>query len=243
MNILEICCGSYEDALIAHRAGAKRIELNQALYLGGLTPSLGTLKMTRENTDLEIVAMVRPRGAGFLYSQEEFDTMLLDCELILKNDADGIAFGFLTDSFTLDKIRMKSFVDLIHSYHKTAVLHRAFDCTIDPYEAVETCIELGVDRILTSGLQEKAMDGAPLLRELQEKYGECIEFLIGSGVNVGNAKNLMQDTGIHQLHASCRGWEVDPTTAGNGVSYSYAEEMRYEKTSAQIVVQLLKAMK
>ena len=72
-KIIEICCGSYEDALAAYRAGAKRIELNSALHLGGLTPSLGTLRLVKQNTDLKVIVMVRPRGAGFCYSEADFE--------------------------------------------------------------------------------------------------------------------------------------------------------------------------
>ena len=91
-KIVEICCGGYEDALAAYRGGAKRIELNSALYLGGLTPSLAALILTKRNTDLKVIAMVRPRGAGFCYSDADFEVMEADAELLLKNGADGIAF-------------------------------------------------------------------------------------------------------------------------------------------------------
>lgn len=92
-KIAEICCGSYEDALAAYRGGARRIELNSALYLGGLTPSLGTLRLTKQNTKLKVIAMVRPRGAGFCYSDADFTVMKADAELLLENGADGNLSG------------------------------------------------------------------------------------------------------------------------------------------------------
>lgn len=75
-RVIEICCGSYEDAINAYRGGAKRIELNSALYLGGLTPSIATLELIKRNTDLEVICMVRPRGAGFCYSDLEKNRFL-----------------------------------------------------------------------------------------------------------------------------------------------------------------------
>ena len=151
-KIVEICCGSYEDALNAYKGGAQRIELNSALYLGGLTPSIASLIKTKQNTDLKVIVMIRPRGAGFYYSEEDYEVMKEDCRLMLEHGADGIAFGFLNKDFSIDLKRTKEFIDIIKSYNKEAVFHRAFDCTSHPYQAIEQLIELGVNRILTSGL-------------------------------------------------------------------------------------------
>lgn len=242
---VEICCGSYEDAYQAWLGGAKRIELNQALFLGGLTPSLASLILTKQNTDLKVISMVRPRGAGFCYSDTEYETMLLDCKLLLENGTDGIAFGFLQADFSIDINRTKAFVDLIHSYGKEAVFHRAFDCVKDPYEAIETLISLGVDRLLTSGLENKAMDGIPLLKILQDKYGGQIQLLAGSGMNAENALELMDKTGICQVHSSCKDWKKDDTTRGKNVSYGYcaSDEYAYEIVSKELVEVLVEKIK
>ena len=100
--IVEICCGSYEDCLRAERGGAKRVELNSALFLGGLTPSIATVKKVLENTSLEVIAMVRPRGAGFCYLESEVEVMMQDAEEMLKLGVDGLAFGFLNEDCTVD---------------------------------------------------------------------------------------------------------------------------------------------
>lgn len=100
--MLEICCGSHEDALAAYNGGAKQIELNAALALGGLTPSLASLTLTKRHTDLKVICMVRPRGGGFCYSEKEFEVMMADCQLLLVNGADGIVFGFLNPDLTID---------------------------------------------------------------------------------------------------------------------------------------------
>ena len=169
-KIIEVCCGSYDDALASYRGGAKCIELNSALYLGGLTPSLASLILTKKNTDLKVITMVRPRAAGFCYTNEEFETMKLDVTLMLENGADGIAFGCLTSESEIDVKQTKEIVDIIKSFNKEVVFHRAFDCVRDVDKAMNILIELGVDRVLTSGLKPKAMDGIEMIKYLQDKY-------------------------------------------------------------------------
>ena len=95
-RMIEVCCGSYDDALASERGGASRIELNSALYLGGLTPSLASLILTKKNTNLKVITMVRPRGAGFCYTDEEFETMLCDTRLMMENGADGMENGIIS---------------------------------------------------------------------------------------------------------------------------------------------------
>lgn len=220
---IEICCGSYQDALAAYHGGAKRIELNSALYMGGLTPSLGALILTKKNTDLKVIAMVRPRGAGFHYGEADFETMKIDAELMMKNGADGIAFGCLDENGNIDEGQTREIISIVKKYDGEVVFHRAFDCVRNPYESIEKLIEMGVDRILTSGLKAKAMDGIDLIADLQRKYGDKIELLAGSGMNASNAGEMMDKTGISQVHSSCKGWLSDPTTTGAEVSYSYAD--------------------
>ncbi len=244
-KIIEICCGSYEDALNAYHGGAKRIELNSALYLGGLTPSLASLKLTKKNTDLKVITMVRPRGAGFCYNEIEFEVMKEDARCLLENGADGIAFGCLNKDGSLCLKQMKEMIELIKSYQGEVVFHRAFDCVKNPYSSIEVLIELGVDRILTSGLKPKAMEGKKLIKDLQKKYGNQIELLAGSGINASNAKEMMDATGIYQVHSSCKDWVNDPTTQTNEVSYSYASyphENDYDVVSMELVEKIMKSI-
>lgn len=147
--------------------------------------------------------------------------MLLEAEDLLENGADGLAFGFLKSDHTIDVKRTREFVELIHKYHRTAVFHRAFDCCDDLDHAMTQLVELGIDRVLTSGGQPTAIDGADQIKSLQENYGKDIEILAGSGVNYNNASSLMKHTGISQVHSSCKDYEEDPTTSGKSVTYSY----------------------
>lgn len=244
-KIIEICCGSYEDAYNSYKGGATRIELNSALHLGGLTPSLATLQLTKKNTDLKVICMVRPRGAGFHYTEKEFEVMKVDARILMENGSDGLAFGCLDENGNIDKEQTKQIIDIIKEHKGEVVFHRAFDCVKDPYSAMETLIELGVDRVLTSGLELKAMEGIQLIKELQEKYGDKIEILAGSGMNASNAKEMMDVTGIYQVHSSCKDWVKDPTTACNNVSYAYApapHEYDYDVVSLELVQKIVKSV-
>ena len=245
-KIIEVCAGSYQDCMAAYHGKADRVELNSALSVGGLTPSVSALKKVKEETTLKVICMVRPRAAGFCYDEDDEMIMMEDARLLLDNGADGIAFGFLNEDGSVKVDKTKEMIDLIHSYHKEAVFHRAFDVCPDPYQAIETLIELKADRILTSGQKAKAYDGKDLIKDLQEKYGDQIELLAGSGVNASNASMLMEYTGIHQVHSSCKAYLNDPTTSNNGVSYAYLDadhEMDYDVVDEGLVKKLVDVIK
>lgn len=244
--VVEVCAGSYEDALAASRGGAKRIELNSALSVGGLSPSVMALIQTKKNTDLEVVCMVRPRAAGFAYTDVEKQIMLDEAKLFLESGADGIAFGFLTEEKAVDTKWTKRMVDLIHSFEKTAVFHRAVDVVADYEGAIETLVGLGVDRVLTSGTKAKAMEGIEEIGAIQNKFGSRIEILPGSGVNAGNAVELMEKTGVWQVHSSCKAYRTDQTTSGRDVTYAYLSGEHaddYDVVDAGLVRELVEAVK
>lgn len=241
MNTVEICCGSLEDSIAAYRGGAHRVELNSALHLGGLTPSLATLIKVKEEVKIPVITMVRPRAAGFCYSEKEIDVMMMDAQLLLEAGADGIAFGFLHADGSIDIGNTKKMVDVIKSFgqNKEAVFHRAFDCTTDPIVAIQQCIELKIDRILTSGLENKAVEGRELIKQLVAQFANQIEILPGSGINETNVTDLIAYTGVNQVHSSCKDWAIDPTTTLNHVSYAYHEENDYEIVSEEKVKKLV----
>ena len=203
--MIEVCCGSFEDAMMASECGVKRVELNSALSLGGLTPSLGSLIMIKQYSDIEVVSMVRARAGGFCYTNYQYEQMLENLKLLLAYGTDGVAFGFLNEDRTVDKNRCQEFLENVKNEGRKATFHRAFDCTRDPYEAIETLIDIGFDRLLTSGQEAIAEEGISLLADLQKKYGNQIEIIAGCGVNENNAEKIMKKTGIKQLHSTCRG--------------------------------------
>lgn len=201
--------------------------------------------MTKQYTDLEVASMVRVRAAGFCYTNYQFEQMVEDMKLLLAYGTDAIVFGFLKEDRTIDQNRTREFVECIHAEGRKAVFHRAFDCVRDSAEAMEQLIDLGVDRVLTSGQEETAEQGIPLLRELQKSYGNKIEILAGCGINETNAKRIMEETGIKQIHSSCKGWGRDAATVGDKVSYAVYEgelEDHYEIADSEKIQKLMEHM-
>lgn len=242
-DLFEVCAGSVQDCINAQLGGADRVELNSALHLGGLTPSLAMLKLVKEKTSLKVICMDRPRAAGFCYDDVEIETMFEDAKILLENGADGISFGFLNSDATINVTETKKMVELIHQYQKEAVFHRAFDCVDNPMHAIKQLIDCGVDRILTSGLQPTAMQGTSVLEKLQSAFGDQIELLAGSGINANNIRALKEQTGLHQFHGSCKEWCKDPTTTVGNVSYAYHESDDYDCVSLEKVKSIVRELR
>jgi len=245
--IIEICCGSYEDVIAAKNAGAHRVELNSSLFLGGLTPSLGSLRLSKKNVPgIEVIPMVRPRQAGFAYSDFEFDTMKEDAKLFLENGADGIVFGFLHNDGTVDEKRTCEFVELISAYGKPSVFHRAFDVTPDPVEAVEKLIKCGVTRLLTSGQARAVPEGIELIKTLVEHVGDKIEILPGAGIKANNVSHIVSYTGVTQVHFSAGEQKAEPSVTNNrNIHFGgalYPREDLIEVTSSQKITDVISAI-
>ena len=216
--ILEVCCGSAGDVWEAARAGADRVELNSALFLGGLTPSLGAMELSRQ-ASIPIMAMVRPREGGFCYSEEEFQTMLLDARRLLDAGADGIVFGFLRPDGTVDEARCRAMLEVIGE--KESVFSRAMDVTPDWQAALDQLIGLGVTRVLTSGQAASAPAGADTIRAMRERAAGRIQILPGCGVRPDNAAALLAATGCDQIHGSFKTFRLDRSATHNpAVSFS-----------------------
>lgn len=200
---IEICCGGYEDCLTALKFPIDRIELNSALELGGLTPTIATLRNIKKITDIPICCMVRNRGGDFNYSDKEFELMYEDGLTLLENGADGLVFGCLKLNKEIDKEKTYKIVELAHKYSKQAIFHKAFDET-NMLSEVNNLISLGVDRILTSGglNYPDIMKGANILKKLNDNYAKEIEILPGGGVRKENIVSLLKKTGIKQIHMS-----------------------------------------
>lgn len=226
--LIEALAGNVEDCIRAYEGGADRIELNNGVFLGGLTPSYATVKLAKEKQPLPLMSMVRPRGAGFHYNSLEVETMFMDAEMLIEAGTDGIVFGFLKADSTVDEDLTRKMVELCHASGKEAVFHRAFDVTPDMDAAIKVLIDCGVDRILTSGLKEKAIQATDTLKYLNDTYGDQIELVLGSGVNEDNVHQLIDETGVYQMHASFKAWYTDPSTTSEFVSYSYSDQGDYE---------------
>src|SRR4051794_12099532 len=165
--LIEICVASVDDAVAAVAAGADRLEINSALSLGGLTPSSGLFAEARRRVSVPLIAMVRPRSGGFCYSDADFEVMLRDAESLLAAGADGLAFGVLTAGGEIDVDRCRKLREACGI--APAVFHRAFDVTPDPLAALDTLIDLGFTRVMTSGQAESASVGSALIAEIARR--------------------------------------------------------------------------
>lgn len=202
---VEICAGSVSDVVTANRfSEVDRIELNSALELGGLTPSLHTLLDAKQITDKKLICMVRPRPAGFRYNSEEIHTMFADAQEFLEHGADGIVFGFLKEDCTVDEELTEKMVSLIHGYGKEAVFHKAFDETPDGIEAFHTLQRAGVDRILTSGQMPSTAQGVHFIADLVKESNNTLEILPGGGINETNVVSILQKTGCSSFHMTAK---------------------------------------
>lgn len=237
---LEVCIESLEDAIISEQAGAQRVELNSALALGGLTPSLGTLIAIKQQTTLKTITMIRPRAGGFDYSKHDFEVMKQDIALFNKHGVDGHAFGCLKQDGSIDIKRSKVLINFMQG--KEIVFHRAFDVTPDPMLAMEQLIDIGVQRILTSGQQPTALEGAPLLKQLIEKAAGRIEILPASKITAESVNAIIQATGCDQVHGSLRTTTSDRSMQANpAITFSSTkkpDEMIYSLTSSNKIQSL-----
>ena len=238
--LIEACCGSAEDALHAARGGADRVEMNTALYLGGLTPSVGSLRVLRETSAVPVMAMLRPREGGFCYSETAFRTMLSDGEQLLATGADGLVFGCLTPEGEIDEPRVRALVALCGS--RPAVFHRAIDVVPDWRRALEALIRCGVTRVLTSGQANSAILGAQTIAQMVRFSQGAIEILPGAGVTPDNVLELLEITGCTQVHLSRRRELRDTSTRANpSLRFGHPQsppEDEYKVTDAEAFARL-----
>lgn len=196
---LEICANSYQSAINAQNAGAHRIELCSELSVGGITPSYGLLQKVSEEITIPVHVLIRPRSGHFCYSEDEFNIMKNDIKICKKMGFAGIVSGVLNTDNTIDILRTKELIELSRPLSFT--FHRAFDCVSNPKNALQQLINLKVDRILTSGLQEKAENGIETLKELQKIAKNQLIIVPGSGINLKNAL-LFKEAGFKEIHTS-----------------------------------------
>jgi copper homeostasis protein len=200
--LLEICAFNLPAALVAQGAGADRIELCSGPEEGGVTPSAGLIRMAREKLRIPVYPIIRPREGDFLYSEEEFTVMMRDVELCRGLGCDGVVIGMLLADGRVDQVRCRRLVEA--AYPMGVTFHRAFDRAADPFEALETIIRIGCERILTSGQRPVAMEGVQLISELVREADERIVIMPGSGVRASNIAELAARTGAVEFHTSAR---------------------------------------
>ncbi len=217
--LLEVCCGSADDVIQAHKAGAHRVELNSNLFHGGLTPTVGALLVAKRETGMKIMTMVRPREGGFCYTPAEFATAIEDAKLLLENGADGLVFGFLHQDGTLDKERTRVLAELAQAAGKETVFHRAIDVVPNWRETLDALIELGITRVLTSGQEPDVSLGTQTVREMIEYAAGRIQILPGAGITARNMDRIIAETGCSQIHLAAHRPQYDTSVNNNRSIY------------------------
>lgn len=200
--ILEIATSDFESTRSAVAGGADRIELCANLGEGGTTQSYGVIKKCRESFALKLYPIIRVRGGDFFYTEEEFECMSYDALQCKELGCDGVVIGFLNRDASIDIKRTAQLVEAVYPLGVT--FHRAFDRCVAPFEALEQLINIGCERILTSGQQLTAPEGAGLIAELNRVANGRISIMPGSGVRANNLAALAAQTKCNEFHTSLR---------------------------------------
>lgn len=205
--LIEVCVDSVQSALAAEAGGAARVELCDNLPEGGTTPSAGVIAAVRKQLRIPLHVIVRPRGGDFCYSDVEFGVMERDIALAKQLGADGVVLGILLANGSVDVERTRALIALARPMSVT--FHRAFDMTCDAFEALDALIDLGADRILTSGQQPSVLEGLDLITALVRRADGRIVILACGGVDERNASRVVAESHVRELHVGRRS-EPDP---------------------------------
>jgi copper homeostasis protein len=243
MISLEVCANSITSALAAQEGGAVRVELCANLYEGGITPSPGQIAVARKLLQIRLYVLIRPRGADFLYTDVEFETMLADVKYCIEAGCDGIVIGILKADGTVDKERCAQLIRLAKQAGLGVTFHRAFDMCVDQLQALEDIIELGCERILTSGGKSTALEGSRAIAELVQKSDGRISIMAGSGVTEINVADLILFTGVNEVHGSLLTRVKSQMQYNNDhivMGSTYGDEYAIDVTSANRVRETVK---
>ena len=202
---LEVCVDNIESILIADKVGVDRLELCGSLAVGGITPSVGLLKYAKDITDISLHSMIRTRDGDFCFSNEEVKGMEYDVDLFSNLGVHGIVIGFLNADFSIDLRTTEKFVKLAKQNNLCVTFHRAIDLAKDYRNSVKSLIDIGVDRILTSGQADKAIAGLDKIFAVNREFGGKITVMAGSGITADNVGNIIRETRVKDIHCSASG--------------------------------------
>lgn len=202
---IEVCIDSLSEAIHAANAGANRIEWCSALAQGGLTPDPGLTQELLKGIDskCEVHAMIRPRAGDFNYSTQEFQAMKHNLDLFSNMGVNGVVYGFLDQQNELDLSKTKTFTEHAQLLDLHTTFHRAIDLCKNPKAAIMKLIDIGIDRVLTSGGKPAAIEGLNQIKAFIELAKDKIEIMPGRGIHPSNV-NSFQEIGCTSIHFSCR---------------------------------------
>jgi copper homeostasis protein len=226
--LIEICVDSVASAVAAERGGAKRLELCSDLLEGGITPSAGMIDLVRAKVSIAIQVMIRPRGGDFCYTADEFEIMRHDIEMAKKLGADGVVFGILDADGNVDTQRSRELVELARPLDVT--FHRAFDMSVDLLRSLADVCATGANRILTSGGEQTAVQGLEVIADLVRAARGRIAIMPGSGIKPENARRVLEESGVREIHAGLGSFVPSPMRFRNPrISMGNAAEREYQR--------------
>ena len=237
---VEICCADIESLYEAAKGGAQRVELCSALSEGGVTPYYSMIITAAALGFSSINVLIRPRMGDFVYSKEEIAGMIVDIKIAKSLGATGIVSGALLPDGTVDVENTKKLMEAAQGLE--FIFHRAFDMTANPTEALNCLINLGCNRLLTSGCCENAFIGIPMLYRLVALAEGRIAIMAGSGINPQNVEDIIRKTGVNAVHASAKSIVSSRMTFRNkraNIGTEGTDEYARLLTSCDIVSQLL----
>lgn len=236
--LLEIAAGSLASAVAAESGGADRVELCANLDEGGTTPSSGTIASVRDRVRIPLYVLIRPRTGDFCYDDADVEVMLRDVESCVTLGCDGVVIGALDADENVDETTCRTLIGAAGSLGVT--FHRAFDAARDQASALEAIIALGCERVLTSGGEATALDGAEHIAALVRQAGEHIRVMAGAGITAGNISDVALRSGAHELHASARTVRASASRHRNDRLQGLAADWR--ETDADVVRAMVDAL-
>ncbi len=227
--LIEVCVDSVASAVAAERGGAGRIEVCSALIEGGVTPSSGLVEAVRERSSIAVHVMIRPRSGDFCYDADDFQIMRWDIDVAKRQGVDGVVFGLLDTDGNVDLVRTRELVALARPLSVT--FHRAFDMTADLFRALEDVDAAGADRVLTSGGEQTCVQGSQAIARLVQTAGDRMVVMPGSGIQPGNVRSVLEQTGAKEVHVGLRSSIPSPMVHRNSrVSMGTIEGREYERS-------------
>jgi copper homeostasis protein len=240
---LEVCANSVTSALAAQEGGAVRVELCENLSEGGTTPSYGQIALARKLLHIKLYVLIRPRGGDFLYSDVEFDIIKSDVQHCVETGCDGIVIGILNADGSIDKERCGQLVRIAKAKGLGVTFHRAIDMCADMNQALEDIIELGCERILTSGGKSTAVEGVTTVAHLIAQARGRIAVMPGAGVSENTVADIVHFTGATEIHSSARKAKRSRMIYKNDhilMGYGETDEYSYSVTDVERVKAIIR---
>ena len=246
MRYIEVCANSFESAAAAQAGGADRVELCSVLPVGGVTPSYGVIKSCKERLEIDINVLIRPRYGDFCYNIYEIEEMRRDIEFCGELGVNGVVIGCLSPNGEVDKRLCGELIGVARNYGLSVTFHRAIDRSADIYRALDDVMELGVERVLTSGGEMSAMEGAETLRNMVVQAAGRISIMAGAGIKPENVGYIIRETGVPEIHLSATSARKSEMQIANGPDFtpmSLGSDNIVTVTDAGIVREVVRIVK